>query len=334
MILVDTSTEDDICIGTELIKAGHADGRADSALRVSPFSSQGPPSELRSVIAIIESLPTRKPENESSDSDEDDTPSEISCSVSEISCSASEVVGRTPRRLPEWECPEEQSNHLEFSSWQNFDARNGDIEAACDRLSEYPIDSFDKNLSINASISASSFASRFDRWKCAKLDSRNILSQKMSNTHLKTDINSNNTDVPPRTSRNVEKNHSVATTPSIISKLLRSKFRDKPKIPLDDSECLNVSSERVNEIMPPIPINNKTDQDVDSNSSLSSARLARLNALHSQLAKNPPESKACTIIEEYNCSESESNISFSSQLLRHKLEISKRFSKRILDIDK
>lgn len=66
VLLIDTSSEEDVCIGTELIRAGHADSRPDSALRVSANNDY-----------------------EESNSD--------------ISASASEVMGRAPRRLRTWD---------------------------------------------------------------------------------------------------------------------------------------------------------------------------------------------------------------------------------------
>lgn len=75
VLLIDTSSDEDVCIGTELIRAGHADTRADSALRVSVGSE-----------------------------DEE--------GASDVSASASEVVGRSPRRLRTWDAEERAPSTL------------------------------------------------------------------------------------------------------------------------------------------------------------------------------------------------------------------------------
>ncbi|CAB3250943.1 unnamed protein product [Arctia plantaginis] len=64
VLLIDTASDEDVCIGTELIRAGHADARHDSALHV----SSSPPS-----------------------------------TSSDVSASASELQGRGPRRLRTWD---------------------------------------------------------------------------------------------------------------------------------------------------------------------------------------------------------------------------------------
>ncbi|KAJ0173883.1 hypothetical protein K1T71_010029 [Dendrolimus kikuchii] len=359
VILIDTSTDEDICIGTEIIKAGHADARADSALRVSPPSSDGPPCDVRSLLTTVESLHAGKRHGEldRSDSEESCSVSEFSCSVSEISCSASEVVGRVPRRMPRWECPEERFDHLLQLKVSEFE--NRDIDAACDTLLESSLDGFlpassmalgtNKELAVNDNVSTSSFASRLQRWKCAKRDN-NIYNEIMTDNNLKTDINSNNIKVTHPKSSNVEKilsNH-TPTVSSITSKLLYNKLKEKYKIThLNSIESSEVSQNSEDRIIPRINDNinhshdninnNCNENDIDkspvssviSGSGFSCFRLARLSALHSQLRKSDPETSSNATVIGDKCSDSDSNVSFSSQLLRRKLDMYKRLSNQI-----
>ncbi|KPJ10377.1 hypothetical protein RR48_09511 [Papilio machaon] len=104
VLLIDTSSDEDVCINTEMVRAGYADPRDDSCLGVSvappaprppratsssSASSSGSESDeeamdVRSLATIIAHFERR------TDTDTD----------SEISASASEVRG--PRRLPPW----------------------------------------------------------------------------------------------------------------------------------------------------------------------------------------------------------------------------------------
>lgn len=98
VFLIDTSTEEDVCLSAEMVRSGHADARHDSAFRVSGASapasasaSNDSPAEteadVRTLLAAIQHL--RPPD----DAD----------AASEVSASASEIVGRPPRRLPVWD---------------------------------------------------------------------------------------------------------------------------------------------------------------------------------------------------------------------------------------
>lgn len=89
LYLVDTSTETDVRVDLELIRAGHADPRPDSALAVSgprPAASFSPSSTELDVRSLASAVALFGGDD-----------------ASEVSASASEVVGRAPRRLAEWE---------------------------------------------------------------------------------------------------------------------------------------------------------------------------------------------------------------------------------------
>lgn len=130
MFLIDTSTEDDVCISAQMVRSGHADARPDSALRVSDPAAPAPPPPAGAVRGLLAALQHMN---------DDD-------SASDVSASASEVVGRAPRRLSEWDA--ERSHPV--SPAVVSDPADGSEVSAEFNGSEVSarLDSEDENLSV------------------------------------------------------------------------------------------------------------------------------------------------------------------------------------------
>ncbi|CAG4948104.1 unnamed protein product [Colias eurytheme] len=103
VLLIDTSTEEDVCIQSELIRAGHA-----VLCTTTPSVSRSNPSK------------PGNPSNLDNSRGSDDT-------CSDISASASEVTG--PRRIPTWECDDKDNNNIKS-------ARLSQIKAINDKLAK------------------------------------------------------------------------------------------------------------------------------------------------------------------------------------------------------
>lgn len=118
VFLIDTSGEEDVCVTGELVKSGHAEPRADYALTV---SVSPPRLDLRSLLGALSGL---RPAGPGAERD----------ACSDVSASASELVGRSPQRMQEWECPDAQSVLSDASS-----SRLARIKALHSRVKAVPV---------------------------------------------------------------------------------------------------------------------------------------------------------------------------------------------------